>query len=178
MRITLTSLVSPGDLRPAVSFPLLMLSLFHLIVPPAPPTFIVHDTRFLDPSYPDPPPSLALVILNSDHDNPTTPPKLPAMLDHLFAISSYAICADGGANRLYDMTEGLRNSDGVGVISRAACPRVFPNAIKGDMDSIRSDVRGYYTSAGVSVVEDDGMDTNDLEKCLWEVNNNVQVRSN
>lgn len=76
------------------------------------------------------------------------------------------------------MTEGLRNSDGVGVISRAACPRVFPNAIKGDMDSIRSDVRGYYTSAGVSVVEDDGMDTNDLEKCLWEVNNNVQVRSN
>jgi thiamine pyrophosphokinase len=37
------------------------------------------------------------------------------------------------------------------------------------MDSIRPDVRGYYESRGVGIIEDGSVDLNDLEKCLWQV---------
>ena len=47
----------------------------------------------------------------------------------------YRICADGGANRLFD---GLSAEDRV---------RYVPDAVKGDLDSVRADVRAFYRSA-------------------------------
>jgi len=44
-----------------------------------------------------------------------------------------------------------------------------PDAIKGDLDSIRSDVKSHYERLGVEILQDDSVDTNDLEKCLWHL---------
>ena len=43
-------------------------------------------------------------------------------------IASYVACADGGANRLHDDTNG----------------HFFPNLIIGDLDSLRDDVQKHY----------------------------------
>ncbi|GMI46746.1 hypothetical protein TrCOL_g1692 [Triparma columacea] len=90
---------------------------------------------------------------------------MPPMLTHLFALSSYVICADGGANRLHDLC-ALPHSPGE---ESKSAVRHLPDAVKGDMDSIRPDVRGYYESRGVGIIEDGSVDLNDLEKCLWQV---------
>lgn len=42
-----------------------------------------------------------------------------------------------------------------------------PDAIKGDLDSIRPQVLKHYEEAGVEIVKDPSQDMNDLEKCLW-----------
>ncbi|GMH81167.1 hypothetical protein TrVE_jg8663 [Triparma verrucosa] len=76
------------------------------------------------------------------------------MLSLLYEISSFVMCADGGANRLYDMSGG-------GALK--------PDAIKGDLDSIRGDVLKYYEESGVEIVKDSSQDMNDLEKCLWHM---------
>jgi len=42
----------------------------------------------------------------------------------------------------------------------------LPDLIKGDLDSLRPDVREYYASKGVPVVEDEDQDSTDLMKCV------------
>jgi len=63
--------------------------------------------------------------------------------------ASIRICADGGANRLYEYDKNL-----------------IPNYIIGDLDSIRDDVKNYYQAKGTTVVKEEEQDTNDLSKCL------------
>ncbi|GMH76820.1 hypothetical protein TrRE_jg11716 [Triparma retinervis] len=98
---------------------------------------------------------------------------MPPMLAHLFGLCSYVICADGGANRLYDLC-GLAHSSGEELKTAG---RHLPDAVKGDMDSIRPDVRRYYESRGVSIIEDGSVDLNDLEKCLWQVKDMQEGRT-
>ncbi|KAF8557455.1 thiamine pyrophosphokinase Thi80 [Imleria badia] len=93
----------------------------------------------------------ALIILNQ-------PFSLP-LLDTVWNACSWRCCADGGANRLYDLlgeagnTELLRNL-------------YTPDLIKGDLDSLREDVREYYSTKALPVLQDLDQDTTDLMKCI------------
>ncbi|KAJ3572407.1 hypothetical protein NP233_g3106 [Leucocoprinus birnbaumii] len=90
----------------------------------------------------------ALIILNQ--------PFSLSLLQRVWHSSSWRTCADGGANQLYDL---LRRHH--------IDPRLYlPHLIEGDLDSIRCDVKEYYTSQGVSVVQNDCQNSTDLMKCV------------
>lgn len=78
------------------------------------------------------------------------------ILKKLWAGATYRFCADGGANRLYDMF--MDDAE-----SRA---KFLPTAIHGDLDSLRSDVREYYNSKGVNVTQDHDQLSTDFMKCI------------
>ncbi|KAJ7475797.1 thiamine pyrophosphokinase Thi80 [Mycena latifolia] len=88
----------------------------------------------------------ALVILNQAFSE--------SLFLRLWHSSQWHCCADGGANRLFD-------------VAGAAQRTLFlPDLIKGDLDSIRNDVKDFYISHGVPVVEDPDQDSTDLMKCV------------
>ena len=77
-----------------------------------------------------------------------------------FCATGALICADGGANRLF---EADKDSE------------VTPDYIVGDFDSVREDVLQHYKSKGTKAHQMDCQDTTDLEKCLGkfqELHNN------
>ena len=83
------------------------------------------------------------------------------------------ICADGGANRLYDEIPKL-----LSCASDEAAVRVrkqhLPQSIRGDLDSIREDVRTFYVDNGVEITDlAADQDSTDLEKCLRAVEENA-----
>ena len=106
----------------------------------------------------------ALIILNQ--------PFSKALLRRLWHATDWHCCADGGANRLHDVLNGDRVDD------------FLPDLLKGDLDSVREDVRRYYETRvsrcyiiipcshvcrfrkGVRVVRDDDQDSTDLIKCV------------
>lgn len=100
-----------------------------------------HDSLFLED---DPATKNVLVILNSPIRKP---PSL--LFQRLWDSASFRVCADGGANRLHDATN-----------------EYIPNAIRGDLDSLRQDVRDYYEERGTSVEQDNDQNNNDLDKSL------------
>lgn len=61
------------------------------------------------------------------------------------------ICADGGANRLFDIRHEI-----------ALTPRV----IVGDLDSLKANVRAHYENLGTEIVHETGQDDTDLEKSI------------
>ncbi|CAG8107482.1 unnamed protein product [Penicillium salamii] len=79
--------------------------------------------------------------------------------DALSRHASYIMCADGGANRLYDMSEAL------GTESKS-----LPDAIMGDLDSLRPSVREHYHNLGVTIIEDSDQYSTDFTKCLKYLN--------
>lgn len=79
------------------------------------------------------------------------------------------ICADGGANRLYDEVPRLldSSSEDSDVQIRS---QFLPQSIRGDLDSVRGDVRDFYASKGVEITDlAADQDTTDLQKCLHAV---------
>lgn len=88
------------------------------------------------------PPPHHLIILNQPVD------RIP-FFRRLYSTSHLIICADGGANRLFDYDSSL-----------------IPTAIVGDLDSLRGDVEAYYRSKGVAVMKDPDQYRTDLEKCI------------
>jgi thiamine pyrophosphokinase len=89
----------------------------------------------------------ALIILNQ--------PFSKALLRRLWHATDWHCCADGGANRLHDVLNA--DSDGGDAIdtatattttsTSAAANRIddyLPDLLKGDLDSVREDVRRYY----------------------------------
>lgn len=69
------------------------------------------------------------------------------------------VCADGGANRLFDSLPSDRRS------------LFIPQYIKGDLDSLREDVSSFYRSHNTTILRDPDQDNNDLEKCLLLLEN-------
>lgn len=92
-------------------------------------------------------PRQALIVLNQEI-------RSRRLLQTLWKQSCYTICADGGANRIHAL--GASWEEEVGL----------PHLIRGDLDSIQTDVRKYYRDKGVTIEQDPDQDTNDLTKCL------------
>ncbi|ESW35093.1 hypothetical protein PHAVU_001G206100 [Phaseolus vulgaris] len=96
----------------------------------------------------------ALVILNQ-----SLPRFAPLLWDH----AHVRVCADGGANRVYDeMPLFFPHQQPSHVRSRYK-----PDAIKGDMDSIRTEVLDFYAKLGTKIIDEShDQDTTDLHKCV------------
>lgn len=92
-------------------------------------------------------PKTVLIILNSPI---STPPS--TCFQTLWNLCSLRICADGGANRLYDAT--YPSTD------------YIPDKIVGDLDSLLPGVRSYFEAHKAEVTRDKCQDTNDLDKAL------------
>ncbi|KAG7451121.1 thiamine pyrophosphokinase [Guyanagaster necrorhizus] len=86
----------------------------------------------------------ALIVLNQ--------PFSLTLLRRLWTSSHWRCCADGGANRLYDTVENKES--------------YLPDLVTGDFDSIRTEVRAYYTSKGISVIHSSDQDSTDLMKSM------------
>ena len=88
---------------------------------------------------------IALIILNQ--------PFSKALLRRLWHATDWHCCADGGANRLHDVLNG-DSGDAIDTTTTATtttasevADRVdnyLPDLLKGDLDSVREDVRRYY----------------------------------
>ena len=89
--------------------------------------------------------------------------SLPSLTPRVLRHASFVIAADGGANRMYDELPRLCPDMDPDVVRRAHAP----HRIAGDLDSIREDVRSFYSSLGVPVTDlSHDQDSTDLMKCL------------
>eukprot|EP00980_Cylindrotheca_fusiformis_P007335 scaffold1525_cov142-Cylindrotheca_fusiformis.AAC.135 len=89
-----------------------------------------------------------MIVLNTHIPRPPSP-----WFEQLWALSSYHVCADGGANRLYDATYPSLE--------------YIPELIRGDLDSIKPDVQTYYQQHDKCQVDKDlCQQANDLDKAL------------
>ncbi|OCH94452.1 Thiamin pyrophosphokinase [Obba rivulosa] len=111
----------------------------------------VWSLPFLEHPAPHPDRKYALIILNQPFSVP--------LLRRLWHAADWRACADGGANRLYDVLGGDPD----------VCSEYLPDIIKGDLDSLRDDVKKFYESWCVSVVHDEDQYSTDLMKCVAEV---------
>ncbi|KAJ5381146.1 uncharacterized protein N7496_003574 [Penicillium cataractarum] len=96
----------------------------------------------------------ALLILNQ----PINEKAFGVLSEH----ASYIICADGGANRLYDMmkTHGNESTE-------------LPDQIMGDLDSIHPSTRKHYEDLGVPIIKDPDQYSTDFTKCLKYLNSHA-----
>lgn len=67
----------------------------------------------------------------------------------LYRRAELKICADGGANELYEYN-----------------PELTPDAVIGDFDSIRKDVKDEYSKRGCILVKDADQYSTDFQKCV------------
>jgi thiamine pyrophosphokinase len=100
-----------------------------------------------------------------------------SLFERLWRASDVRVCADGGANRLYDATilpwSQFQGKDSPEENTKESNP-YLPNAIVGDLDSIRPEVRDHYQTyghglhhnLGCRIVPNLDDSCNDFDKCL------------
>ncbi|MCJ1255266.1 hypothetical protein MMC24_003082 [Lignoscripta atroalba] len=110
--------------------------------------------RFLDESGPSDP--YAVLILNQTIEN-------RKLFTKVYHGAVYKVCADGGANRL--RTFALENADER--IER-------PDAICGDLDSLRPEIEDYYKQLGTEIEKDPDQYSTDFMKCLKHLNRAIE----
>ncbi|AEC10463.1 unnamed protein product [Arabidopsis thaliana] len=115
---------------------------------------MIHSSSFLLPCDETCGTRYALVVLNQN---------LPRFTPLLWEHAKLRLCADGGANRIYDELPLFFPHEDPFVIRN----RYKPDVIKGDMDSIRRDVLDFYVYWGTKVIDEShDQDTTDLDKCI------------
>lgn len=98
--------------------------------------------------------SYALIVLNQPLDF-----KLLGNFQITWSNSTWQLCADGGANRLYDVLS-----------DRPELQRqLVPQLIVGDLDSVRPDVLKFYQNLGTRVIRANSQNATDLDKCLVSI---------
>jgi len=93
----------------------------------------------------------ACIVLN-------VPPIPTEILMYIFSRFQYRICADGGANILYDTIPGLHTD--------STKSTFLPDLVIGDLDSIRPEVSTFLNDIGVEVRKVEDQDNTDLDKAL------------
>lgn len=117
-------------------------------------TFFLPPTTHADDG---PVQTYALIVLNQ---------HLPRFTPLLWEHAQFRICADGGANRLYDELPSFFPDEDVLSIRK----KYKPDVIKGDMDSVRGDVRNFYFNLGTEILDvSHDQDTTDLHKCVAHI---------
>ncbi|KAF2435197.1 thiamine pyrophosphokinase-like protein 1 [Tothia fuscella] len=107
--------------------------------------------KYLSSDVPSPNVELAgLIILNQ-------PISTFSTFKRIWNHTNHRICADGGANRLYDIFSDLEEEHR---------DQYLPDLIIGDLDSLRLDVRRYYESQGVQIFEDGDQYSTDFGKSM------------
>lgn len=80
------------------------------------------------------------------------------------------VCADGGANRWFDIVSKLSPNP-----TAAGTREKLPDLIRGDLDSLRDDVRKFYEERGVKVDDlSEDQDSTDLTKAVNYVDKKLQ----
>lgn len=74
------------------------------------------------------------------------------------------VCADGGANLLYDTTKSYRDNSEEG--RSRGLEEWIPSHIVGDLDSLRPEVQQWYEARGTKIVRDENENMHDFEKSL------------
>ena len=116
----------------------------------------------LDPS------TTAMIILNAPIRQPPS-----ALFDQLWTKSSFHICADGGANRLYQATVVAQNSNqqpqDKATTTTPTTTNYRPDLITGDLDSLWPTTRAHYSALGVKIVRQYDQNYNDLDKSIRSI---------
>lgn len=112
---------------------------------------------------------MALIICNMPIESDVFASS-SSVLQRLWNKAALRVCADGGANRLYNATvgsSGAYSDTDRGSISN----RYIPDLICGDFDSIQPHVLQHYLTYGLTEIHKDPLDqdTNDLEKSIRSI---------
>lgn len=77
-------------------------------------------------------------------------------LEWFWPRADIRVFADGAANHIFD--NFCKNEH-----------LLIPDFICGDLDSIRSDVASFFCDCGTELRKQDDQNTNDMEKCIFEM---------
>ncbi|CEP14900.1 hypothetical protein [Parasitella parasitica] len=86
--------------------------------------------------------------------------------NRLWDNAFYKFVADGGSNRLYDAFKHDQHK----------LAQYIPDEIRGDLDSIRPDVRAYYESKRVKITKVSDQESTDFMKCVALLNEKEKER--